>query len=82
MVELGWIQDDSLDGLPLSAFSSKSSCRGVKVAPSDADVRGHSNRAPMKKLARSLKERIDNVVTYCTHGITNAVAEGVLAQHK
>lgn len=33
--------------------------------------------APMKKLARSLKERIDNVVTYCTHGITNAVAEGI-----
>ena len=33
--------------------------------------------APMKKLARSLKERIDNIVTYCTHGITNAVAEGI-----
>lgn len=32
---------------------------------------------PMKKLARSLKERIDNIVTYCTHGITNAVAEGI-----
>jgi transposase len=33
--------------------------------------------APMKKLARSLNERIDNIVTYCTHGITNAVAEGI-----
>jgi transposase len=33
--------------------------------------------APMKKLARSFKERIDNIVTYCTHGITNAVAEGI-----
>jgi len=33
--------------------------------------------APMKKLAKSLKERIDNIVTYCTHGITNAVAEGI-----
>jgi hypothetical protein len=33
--------------------------------------------APMKKLARSLKERIDNIVTYCTHKITNAVAEGI-----
>jgi transposase len=31
----------------------------------------------MKKLARGLKKRIDNIVTYCTHGITNAVAEGV-----
>ena len=36
-----------------------------------------TNMAPMKKLARSLKERIDNIVTYCTHGITNAVAEGI-----
>jgi transposase len=33
--------------------------------------------APMKKLARSLKERIDNIVTYFTHGITNALAEGI-----
>ena len=33
--------------------------------------------APMKKLARSLKERIDTMVTYYTHGITNAEAEGV-----
>jgi transposase len=33
--------------------------------------------APMKKLARSLKERIDNMVTYCTYGITNVVAEGI-----
>jgi transposase len=32
---------------------------------------------PMKKLARTLKDRIDNIVTYCTHGITNAVAEGI-----
>jgi transposase len=31
----------------------------------------------MKKLARSLKDRIDNIVTYCTHGIANAVAEGI-----
>jgi transposase len=32
---------------------------------------------PMKKLARSLKERSDNIVNCCTHGITNAVAEGI-----
>jgi transposase len=31
----------------------------------------------MKKLARSLKERIDTMVTYGTHGITNAEAEGI-----
>jgi transposase len=33
--------------------------------------------ASMKKLARSLKGRIDNIVTYCTHGIANAVAEAI-----
>jgi transposase len=38
--------------------------------------------APMKKLARSLKERIDNIVKYCTHGITNAVAEGINSKIK
>jgi transposase len=33
--------------------------------------------APMKKLAKGLKERIDIIVIYCTYGITNAVAEGI-----
>jgi len=37
----------------------------------------HTKLEPMKKLARTLKERISNIVTYCTHGITNAVAEGI-----
>jgi transposase len=32
---------------------------------------------PMKKLARCVKERIDSIATYCTHGITNAVGEGI-----
>jgi transposase len=32
---------------------------------------------PMKKLAKTLKERIDNILTYCTHGITNGLAEGI-----
>ena len=36
-----------------------------------------TNMKPMKKLAKTLKERIDNIVTYCTHGITNGVAEGI-----
>ena len=31
----------------------------------------------MKKLARSLKERIDTMVLYGTHGITNAEAEAI-----
>jgi len=36
-----------------------------------------TNMAPMEKLARSLKERINNIVTYCTCGITNSLAEGI-----
>jgi transposase len=31
----------------------------------------------MKKVARTIKDRIDNVASYCTHRITNAVAEGM-----
>ena len=37
----------------------------------------HTKLEPMKKVARTIKERIENVVSYCTHGITNAVAEGM-----
>ena len=37
----------------------------------------HTKLAPLKKVARTIKERLDNVVSYCTHGITNAVAEGI-----
>jgi len=37
----------------------------------------HTKLKPMKKLARTIKERLKNVVSYCTHGITNAVAEGI-----
>lgn len=37
----------------------------------------HTNLEPMKKVARTIKERLPNVVSYCTHGITNAVAEGI-----
>jgi len=37
----------------------------------------HTKLAPMKTVARSIKERLTNVVSYCTHRITNAVAEGM-----
>lgn len=37
----------------------------------------HTRLAPMKKLARSIKQRLDNVVSYYTHHITNSVAEGM-----
>ena len=37
----------------------------------------HTKLKPLKKVARTIKERLANVVSYCTHGITNAVAEGI-----
>ena len=37
----------------------------------------HTKLEPMKKVARTIKKRLANVVSYCTHGITNAVAEGI-----
>ncbi|HEY0980857.1 ISL3 family transposase [Schlesneria sp.] len=32
---------------------------------------------PMKTVARAIKERLANVVSYCTHRVTNGVAEGM-----
>jgi transposase len=37
----------------------------------------HTKLKPMKKVARTIKGRLENVVSYCTHGITNGVAEGM-----
>jgi transposase len=37
----------------------------------------HTKLQPMKKVARMIKERLTNVVSYCTHKITNGVAEGI-----
>lgn len=37
----------------------------------------HTKLESIKTLARSLKERIKNIVSYCKHPITNAVAEGL-----
>lgn len=38
----------------------------------------HTKLEPLKKVARTIKERIDNVVSYCTFdGISNGVAEGI-----
>ena len=37
----------------------------------------HSKLESMKSVAESIKERLENVVGYCTHKITNAVAEGM-----
>lgn len=37
----------------------------------------HSRLEPVKEVARMLSRRIENVLTYCKHEITNAVAEGL-----
>lgn len=37
----------------------------------------HSKLEPMKTVAKSIKERLKNLVSYCTHKITNAVAEAM-----
>jgi transposase len=36
-----------------------------------------SGIAPMEKLAQFMARHIDNILTYCKHRITNAVAEGI-----
>ena len=37
----------------------------------------HTKLAPLKKLARTIQLRLGQVVNYCTHRITNGVAEGL-----
>ena len=37
----------------------------------------HSRLEPVKKVANMLKEHLENVLTYCRHRVTNAVAEGL-----
>lgn len=39
-----------------------------------------SRLEPIKKVARMLKKRLDNILTYLTHRITNAIAEGLNAK--
>ena len=40
----------------------------------------HSRLAPIIKVARMLKAHLDNILTYLTHRITNAVTEGLNAK--
>lgn len=37
----------------------------------------HTRLEPLKKVARTIKERLKNIASYCDLGITNAVAEGM-----
>ena len=36
-----------------------------------------SQLEPVKEVARMIKRNLNNILTYCDHGITNAVAEGL-----
>ena len=40
----------------------------------------HSRLDPVKKAAKTLKDHLDNIVTYARHRITNAMAEGINAK--
>lgn len=37
----------------------------------------HSRLEPVKEAAKTIREHIDNILTYCRHRITNAVSEGL-----
>ena len=37
----------------------------------------HSRLEPVKEVARMIKDHLPNIMTYFTHRITNAVAEGL-----
>lgn len=37
----------------------------------------HTRLTPLKKVARTINDRLKNVVSYCQHHITNGVAEGI-----
>jgi transposase len=86
-------QQDRLDDLISSsletgkAWAYKEMLRSLWACPDEATALAyfrswykrviHTKLEPMKKVARTIKERLANVVSYCTHGITNAVAEGI-----
>ena len=42
----------------------------------------HTNLEPMKTLAKTIKVRFKNVVSFCTHKITNAVANSKILSIK
>lgn len=37
----------------------------------------HSQLKPMITVAKQIKERLENIITFCKHRITNGVAEGL-----
>ena len=49
----------------------------VPAWPGDGAGQGSFGRCQIKEVAAVLKRRLENFLTYCTHQITNAVAEGL-----
>ncbi|MFN6330470.1 MAG: transposase [Planctomyces sp.] len=41
----------------------------------------HTKLEPMRAVAKSIRERLRNVESYCTQKITNAVAEGLKSKN-
>jgi transposase len=84
---------ERMDSLPLShlktgrAWAIKESLRDLWHHATPTAAKAYFDRwyswairsrlEPVKEVARMLLRRIDNVVSYCRHGITNAVAEGL-----
>jgi len=80
----------SLQGINLKtsrAWAIKETLRGLWSYRSKGSARKffkkwyawaiRSRLEPIKKLARMVERHIDNILTYCDHPITNAVAEGI-----
>jgi transposase len=82
-----------MDSLPLSilqtgrAWAIKESLRDLWHHATPTAARAYFDRwyswairsrlEPVKEVARMIQRHLENVVSYCRHGITNAVAEGL-----
>ena len=50
---------------------------GGNVLIENAEQARRSALEPVKKAALTFKRHLDNILTYCVHGITNAAAESL-----
>lgn len=88
--EKAWPGFQSLLGASLKtarAWQHKESLRSFWDAPGEAEGRAYfkawykrairSKLEPVKKVARMMKNRFENIVTWFRHRVTNAVSEGI-----
>jgi transposase len=68
-----WAMKESLRGL----WSYMSPFWAKRFFKKWWDWATRSQLGPMKKAANTLRDHLDNIVTYCRHRVTNAVAEGL-----